>query len=124
MRTRRQAAAVSTPATPTAAPRDEQAVMNGNGSPHGLKDSYPKENIFLFWPNVIGQSCFHARLVRSNGVQATCGSCSRLHPYTTCHSIRGPAPVSTASPACSMPWTDTPRDALSSRRGLGRFWIW
>lgn len=30
--------------------------MNGNGVAHSQdKDEYPKENIFLFWPNIIGQ---------------------------------------------------------------------
>ncbi|KAE8441641.1 hypothetical protein EG329_004608 [Mollisiaceae sp. DMI_Dod_QoI] len=54
VRTRRQAAAISSPATPSPAPR-EQAVMNGNGKAHGsAKDDYPRENIFVFWPNIIG----------------------------------------------------------------------
>lgn len=56
IRTRRQAAAVSTPSTPTPAPR-EQVIMNGNGSAHpGAKENYKRENIFLFWPNIIGYS--------------------------------------------------------------------
>jgi len=55
VRTRRQAAAVSAPSTPSPAPRNEQVVMNGNGSAHGpAKEDYPYENIFLFWPNIIG----------------------------------------------------------------------
>lgn len=55
VRTRRQAAAISTPVTPSPAPREEQVVMNGNGTAHGsAKDDYPRENIFLFWPNLIG----------------------------------------------------------------------
>ncbi|KAH7409184.1 CDP-alcohol phosphatidyltransferase-domain-containing protein [Cadophora sp. MPI-SDFR-AT-0126] len=55
VRTRRQAAAVSTPSTPTPAPRDEQVIMNGNGSAHAsAKEEHPRENVFLFWPNVIG----------------------------------------------------------------------
>lgn len=39
------------------APRD--VVMNGNGSAHHgseASDSAPDENIFLFWPNIIGKS--------------------------------------------------------------------
>jgi CDP-diacylglycerol--inositol 3-phosphatidyltransferase len=54
VRTRRQAAAVSSPATP--APQKDQITMNGNGAaPDGEgKEVHPKENIFLFWPNVIG----------------------------------------------------------------------
>jgi CDP-diacylglycerol--inositol 3-phosphatidyltransferase len=57
VRTRRQAAAVSTPETPTPTPRD-QIIMNGNGhvaaSDGEGKELHPKENIFLFWPNIIG----------------------------------------------------------------------
>jgi hypothetical protein len=53
VRTRRQAAAVSTPKTPSPAPRG-QVAMNGNGPVHGSAKS-EKENIFLFWPNIIGQ---------------------------------------------------------------------
>ncbi|KAH8670300.1 CDP-diacylglycerol-inositol 3-phosphatidyltransferase-like protein PIS [Tricladium varicosporioides] len=57
VRTRRQAAAVSTPTTPSPAPRSEEVVVNGNGSAHGQpKEVYVKENIFLFWPNIIGYS--------------------------------------------------------------------
>ncbi|TVY36239.1 CDP-diacylglycerol--inositol 3-phosphatidyltransferase [Lachnellula occidentalis] len=60
VRTRRQAAAISTPTTPSPAPRGEQVVMNGNGSAHGAsREKQPKENIFVFWPNVIG----YARIV-------------------------------------------------------------
>ncbi|CZR58291.1 related to CDP diacylglycerol-inositol 3-phosphatidyltransferase [Phialocephala subalpina] len=60
VRTRRQAAAISSPATPTPAPREEQVIMNGNGKAHAsAKDDYPRENIFLFWPNLIG----YARIV-------------------------------------------------------------
>ncbi|TVY64155.1 CDP-diacylglycerol--inositol 3-phosphatidyltransferase, partial [Lachnellula suecica] len=55
VRTRRQAAAISTLTTPSPAPREEQVVMNGNGSAHGAaREKQPKENIFLFWPNIIG----------------------------------------------------------------------
>ncbi|QSZ29482.1 hypothetical protein DSL72_003996 [Monilinia vaccinii-corymbosi] len=54
VRTRRQTAAASTPSTPTPAAR-EQVIMNGNGSAHKSQgEDYPQENIFLFWPNVIG----------------------------------------------------------------------
>jgi CDP-diacylglycerol--inositol 3-phosphatidyltransferase len=59
VRTRRQAAAVSSPATPTPAPKEELAVKgNGNGSAHKTPKTVadpPKENIFLFWPNIIGK---------------------------------------------------------------------
>lgn len=59
VRTRRQAAAISTPSTPTPAPREKpaQVVMNGNGAARGAvaERVFPKENIFLFWPNIIGK---------------------------------------------------------------------
>ncbi|CZS89851.1 related to CDP diacylglycerol-inositol 3-phosphatidyltransferase [Rhynchosporium agropyri] len=55
VRTRRQAAAIPQPSTPTPGHRSEQVIMNGNGSAHASsKKEYPFENIFLFWPNVIG----------------------------------------------------------------------
>ena len=55
VRTRRQAAAISAPATPTPVPRGQKVTkMNGNGSAHAENEVYPKENIFLFWPNIIG----------------------------------------------------------------------
>ncbi|CAL3963314.1 hypothetical protein PZA11_000974 [Diplocarpon coronariae] len=54
LRTRRQAAAISTPSTPTLVPR-EQVIMNGNGSAHATgKEDLTHENIFLFYPNIIG----------------------------------------------------------------------
>ncbi|KAI9739158.1 MAG: CDP-diacylglycerol-inositol 3-phosphatidyltransferase [Cirrosporium novae-zelandiae] len=34
----------------------EEQVVNGNGSIHGPASNEPKENIFLFWPNIIGYS--------------------------------------------------------------------
>lgn len=62
VRTRRQAAAVSSPATPSPAPRGE-VIMNGNGNGNGTTRKapaavadHPQENIFLFWPNLIGKS--------------------------------------------------------------------
>ena len=37
--------------------------MNGNGAAHaGVKEEYKQENIFLFWPNIIGQSLCIVRL--------------------------------------------------------------
>lgn len=56
VKTRRQTAAASTPSTPTPAAQ-EQAIMNGNGSAQHKSEmeDYPNENIFLFWPNVIGK---------------------------------------------------------------------
>jgi len=55
VRTRRQAAAISQPSTPTPAPR-QQVTMNGNGSAHKSAKKVEKENIFLFYPNIIGYS--------------------------------------------------------------------
>jgi len=57
VRTRRQAAAVASPSTPTPAARGEQVVMNGNGAARGgaVKDESTKENIFMFYPNLIGK---------------------------------------------------------------------
>jgi len=57
VKTRKQAAAVASPSTPTPVARAEQVVMNGNGAAHGppAKDEHPKENIFLFYPNLIGE---------------------------------------------------------------------
>lgn len=36
---------------------NSQVLMNGNGSAYGApeaSDEAPRENIFLFWPNIIG----------------------------------------------------------------------
>lgn len=62
--TRRQAAAAAAAAAATAeSPKIaseepiEQVAMNGNGNGNTLTESsenVPKENIFLFWPNIIG----------------------------------------------------------------------
>lgn len=50
-RNRKQAATVSSP-TP-----QEQATLNGNGVISGAKEEvYERENIFLFYPNLIGKS--------------------------------------------------------------------
>jgi hypothetical protein len=82
VRTRRQAAAVSSPATPSPAPREEQAVMNGNGRAHGsAKDDYRKENIFLFWPNLIGtfqQICSERKTVLTSFRLCSNHSCIRV----------------------------------------------
>jgi hypothetical protein len=58
VKTRRQASAAATPATPT--PKGGQVLtsMNGNGSAHGHvteAEAYPRENIFIFIPNLIGK---------------------------------------------------------------------
>lgn len=42
---------------------NSQILTNGNGSAHHdapeAPDSTPKENIFLFWPNIIGMATIH-----------------------------------------------------------------
>ena len=57
-RTRRQAArdAASDDTTKDTPDTDMNGhgVAKENGNDHKAKDSSPKENIFLFWPNVIG----------------------------------------------------------------------
>ncbi|KAL2759878.1 hypothetical protein ACRALDRAFT_1074013 [Sodiomyces alcalophilus JCM 7366] len=54
--TRKQAAAATNSIhSPKATDEDDNGLMNGNGSAHkGLAREEAKENIFLFWPNVIG----------------------------------------------------------------------
>ena len=64
VRTRRQVAAgEETPSkVRPAASEPQQVVMNGNGSAH-LADAaagYERENIFLFWPNIIGMLSINA----------------------------------------------------------------
>lgn len=58
VRTRRQAAAgEETPSkVRPAASEPQQVVMNGNGSAHlsNTTAGHKQENIFLFWPNIIG----------------------------------------------------------------------
>ncbi|KAH8819968.1 CDP-diacylglycerol-inositol 3-phosphatidyltransferase-like protein PIS [Xylogone sp. PMI_703] len=63
VKTRRQAALVSspkTPKTPSPVSAADEAIMNGNGNGivHGKsrEDDHPQENIFLFIPNLIGYS--------------------------------------------------------------------
>jgi CDP-diacylglycerol--inositol 3-phosphatidyltransferase len=56
-RTRRQAALAAANDTPTKP--DVQGEINGNGNTHVSAASHtgngPVENVFLFWPNLIGQ---------------------------------------------------------------------
>ncbi|RQM05412.1 hypothetical protein DH86_00001935, partial [Scytalidium sp. 3C] len=65
VKTRRQAALSTpqTPKTPSPVSAADQAIMNGKGNgavQSGLKgDDYPRENIFLFIPNIIG----YARII-------------------------------------------------------------
>ena len=52
-RTRKQVAAATAPAP---APPGDQVTMNGNGASSGaVKNVEPRENIFLFYPNLIGK---------------------------------------------------------------------
>lgn len=58
VKTRRQVTVASTPTTPTPKPVVAHTAMNGNGSAHGHVtdvEAYPKENIFIFIPNLIGK---------------------------------------------------------------------
>lgn len=70
VKTRRQAALSTpqTPKTPSPVSAADQAIMNGKGNgavQSGLKgDDYPRENIFLFIPNIIGQSPIEIGSVR------------------------------------------------------------
>jgi CDP-diacylglycerol--inositol 3-phosphatidyltransferase len=55
--TRRSAAKAREAQTSSEDETTTQAILNGNGSAHKHpedSDSEPSENIFLFWPNVIG----------------------------------------------------------------------
>jgi hypothetical protein len=57
VKTRRQASAATTPATPTPKRGPVLTSMNGNGSAHSHvreAEPYPRENIFIFIPNLIG----------------------------------------------------------------------
>lgn len=53
VKTRRQTAANASPSTPTLA-ATEQVVMNGNRAAQKSVQEAPYENIFLFYPNLIG----------------------------------------------------------------------
>ncbi|KAI1495599.1 CDP-diacylglycerol-inositol 3-phosphatidyltransferase-like protein PIS [Biscogniauxia marginata] len=60
-RTRRQAALAAANETPTKSTSDTDASSNGNASarpaiPASDANASPSENIFLFWPNIIGYS--------------------------------------------------------------------
>jgi len=104
VKTRRQAAAVASPSTPTPVSRGNQVVMNGNGAARGpgAKDQVPKENIFLFYPNLIGRLQSYVSMVYSNMPQVISELSLPLHPYTTCHCILELAPYFIAYPASLM----------------------
>lgn len=58
LKTRWQASAATTPETPTPKGGPLLTSMNGNGSAHGSvtdAEAYPRENIFIFIPNLIGK---------------------------------------------------------------------
>jgi hypothetical protein len=100
--------------------------MNTNGAARaGVKEDYKRENIFLFWPNIIGKSQSSA-FYRNNPniLQAILESCSHSRHYITCLFTLEPAPSSTAYPASSMHLMAMPRDTLNSRQSLAQFWIW
>lgn len=57
-----QAAAAESSKVTTTGPAD-QVAMNGNGNGTSVTEASedgPKENIFLFWPNIIGSSIWQA----------------------------------------------------------------
>jgi hypothetical protein len=63
VRTRKQAALASQPSTPTPASKSikVQSIISENGASESAKlelaaADYPHENIFLFYPNIIGAS--------------------------------------------------------------------
>lgn len=102
----------------------EVVVMNGNGTAHRApeaSDKAPTENIFLFWPNIIGMHSHGARYLMTCPfanmlfLQATHELFLPSRRSTTCPSILAPARSSTASPAFSMPSMATPRDISISR---------
>lgn len=37
----------------------EQPLLNGNRAAAASKEEHPYENIFLFWPNIIGKPSTH-----------------------------------------------------------------
>jgi hypothetical protein len=58
VKTRKQAMATSPSAKATQNGGLEHASLNGNGSVHGAaaaRGEHPHENIFLFYPNIIGK---------------------------------------------------------------------
>lgn len=56
--TRRQAALAAAADTPNRSNKESVAI-NGNGNiqaaADAIADASPRENIFLFWPNIIGK---------------------------------------------------------------------
>ena len=124
VRTRRQATADSTPATPsTPSPAPNVARMNGNGSTHAAKEVSPRENIFLFYPNLIGLS-LPPLCAPSNRPQDISELFSHLRRYITCLSTPKPAQDYTAFPAFSMRSMVMLRDIMSSPQSSARFSIW
>ena len=106
---------------------NRQVSMNGNGLAHKASedsDSALYENIFLFWPNIIGMppvqlqkatAVVNSLLTSLRFSQATAASCSPLLRFTTCLYTPAPVPCSTASPAYSTPSMATPPACSSSR---------
>jgi CDP-diacylglycerol--inositol 3-phosphatidyltransferase len=69
----RRSAKVRAAATPE--DNDSQILMNGDGAAHDeapdASESGPRENIFLFWPNIIGMKILA-------GLQGHTSNCSPL----------------------------------------------
>ena len=97
--------------------------LNGSANGHLSRDNAAAsgakstENIFLFYPNIIGSS-LPIRLPLSmliSSAQAIPASSSPSHPSTTCRFTREPALSYTAFPAFSTPLMAWPR-AISNKR--------
>lgn len=97
---------------------------NGNGVARAAKDEYQKENIFLFWPNVIGRFYASFSACGFDDVQDMSESSLRSHHYTTCPCTRKRVPDCTVFHACWMRWMDMRHDTLINLRSSERFWTW
>lgn len=118
VRTRKQAAEAAKRDTP-----NKPATMNGhaNGSAKprsSMSTPEPTENIFLFYPNIIGSQPTDAVSTTSGShhLQATPASFSLSPLSTTCPSTPAPAPSSTAYLAFSTPSTASLRAITSKVR--------
>lgn len=79
--TRMAKRAVSSSSSPEAWPEADRSTvpMNGNGSAHHAPaqetDDQPHENIFLFWPNIIGKPRHAHSIALPRGTQQHVPSC-------------------------------------------------
>jgi hypothetical protein len=86
---------MSTPSTPSPDPRGVAAV-NGNGSAHTSAKNEKTENIFLFWPNLIGQ----LRQAMAGDLMDARLTCDRLLAHLACIRIS----LLHASPSAHLLW--------------------